>query len=134
MTVPCGLHRVLCLYLWISLFIDWVHVGAVSVKTSHTFRIQVIRLHILQLEPVYFPLLPFHQVVLTTSAEMGPNLIWVLKIWVLKILVTKKFGPREIWSPRNLGPHEFHYMSFSCRDLISFGPYFSVMLQSTEYK
>ena len=64
-------------------------------------------------------------ILLTTRAEMVPNLIWAPRNLGSKNLVTKKFGPREKWSPRNLSPHEFHYMSFSCRDLISFGPYFS---------
>ena len=49
----------------ISLFADWVHVGPVSVKTSHTFRIQVIQLPILQLEHVYIRLLLYQQVLLS---------------------------------------------------------------------
>ena len=58
-------HRVLYWFLWFSLFTDWVHVEAVLLKTSHTFKIQVIQLHILQLEPAYFQLLPYHQVLLS---------------------------------------------------------------------
>ena len=38
---------------------------AVLLKTSHTFKIQVIQLPILQLEPAYFQLLPYHQVLLS---------------------------------------------------------------------
>ena len=58
-------HRVLYWFLWFSLFTDWVHVEAVLLKTSHTFKIQVIQLPILQLEPAYFQLLPYHQVLLS---------------------------------------------------------------------
>ena len=42
--------------------------------------------------------------------EMVPNLIWAhdffssQEVWALRDLGPKKFGPLEIWSPRNLSP------------------------------
>ena len=79
--------------------------GAVSVKTSHTFRIQVIRLHILQLEPVYFRLLPFHQVLLTRNLGYE-NLC--SKHLSPRNLVPEKYGPQEIWAPMNFIVCHFH--------------------------
>ena len=37
------------------------------------------------------------------TTEMVPDLIWVPGLfWFPRSLVPEKFGPREIWSPKNL--------------------------------
>ena len=84
--------------------------------------------------------LPFsrgvHQTLVKAITEMVPNLIWAWLFWSPRNLGPKKFGPREIWAPRNLVPTwkssnvelvsdtNSNHMAFSCGAQTSWGPNF----------
>ena len=51
-------------------------------------------------------------ILLTTRAEMIPNLIWAPRNLGSKNLVTKKFGPKEIWARMNFIICHFHSGAF----------------------